>query len=201
MNNTDRFLMIIVITGLVVLVITSLYVGKNLAKQNAERITDLYEQLDKLEQLIEEIEPIIINNEIIMPEWPEPEARNRGTVQTAQNHQSDLDLLARLIHAEARGESYEGKLAVGQVVLNRVASSQFPNTIQEVIYQPRQFTPTSNGAIHNTPNVDSIRAAKEVLSNHEPSDIYYFYNPSIATSSWIFTRETVQQIGNHVFAK
>lgn len=121
----------------------------------------------------------------------------------AQNVTSaERDLLARIIFSEARGESYTGKVAVGHVVLNRVSSDQFPDSIEKVIYQRAQFQPVSNGAINQKPGRDSIRAAEEVLQNWgDNRGSLYFYNPDIATSAWIFTRENVKVIGNHVFAR
>lgn len=114
----------------------------------------------------------------------------------------ERDLLARIVYAEARGESYQGKVAVAHVVLNRVDSHNFPNSIESVIYQSGQFQPVSNGAINQRADEDSVRAVQEALSNRGNNQgSIYFYNPHIATSSWIFTRQTVKTIGNHVFAK
>ncbi|ADL12972.1 cell wall hydrolase [Acetohalobium arabaticum] len=116
---------------------------------------------------------------------------------------SNQGLLARIIHAEARGEPYRGQVAVGAVVLNRVRSSQFPDTIQEVVYQEGQFTSVENGQINLNPNKTAYRAAKEALSGRDPSkDALYFYNPDKArTLWWLSTRETTVEIGNHVFAE
>lgn len=113
----------------------------------------------------------------------------------------DINLLAQIVHAESKGEPYAGKVAVANVVLNRVVSPGWPDTIREVIYQPKQFQPVSNGAIHNTPSEDSLRASQEAIQTHEYEPVYYFYNPDIASSKWIFSRETVKEIGNHRFAR
>ena len=114
---------------------------------------------------------------------------------------SDVQLLARLIHAEARGEPYTGQVAVGAVVLNRVRSSSFPNTISGVIYQPYAFTCVNDGQINLSPNSTSLKAAKDAMNGWDPTyGCIYYYNPKIATSDWIFTRPTVTTIGNHVFA-
>lgn len=114
---------------------------------------------------------------------------------------SDVALLARLIHAEARGESYTGQVAVGAVVLNRVRSSSFPNTISAVIYQPYAFTCVMDGQINLSPNQTSINAAKDAINGWDPSyGSLYYYNPAVATSKWIFSRQTVVKIGKHVFA-
>ena len=118
--------------------------------------------------------------------------------------ESDLYWLSRIIHAEAGGESYRGKLAVGTVVMNRVKSSQYPNTIYGVIFDKRygiQFTPAYNGMIYKTPSAESVAAAKEVLRGYRISgNIQYFLNPSLASSAWFDRNLTyVLRIGNHVF--
>lgn len=112
--------------------------------------------------------------------------------------------LSRIIHAEAQGEPFAGKLAVGEVVLNRVADAEFPETVYGVIFDNAsgvQFSPTANGAIDNTPNADSVAAAKiclEGVKRHD--DILYFLNPTIATSFWIPENRTyVCTIGSHDF--
>lgn len=111
-------------------------------------------------------------------------------------------MLAQIIYAEAKGEPYNGKIAVGNVILNRVKSEQFPDTIRGVIFQNGQFSPVSDGSIYNQPNETSLRAAKEVLNGKKVvgSDALYFYNPRTATDGWIFSRPTITQIGNHRFA-
>ncbi|MCK8824244.1 cell wall hydrolase [Fuchsiella alkaliacetigena] len=117
--------------------------------------------------------------------------------------QSELDLLARLIHAEARGEPYKGQVAVGAVVLNRVNSPQFPNSIREVIYQSGQFAPVDDGQINLPANQTAFRAARDALSGEDPSlGALYFYNPRTArTLWWLTTRRKLVEIGNHVFAE
>ncbi|HIR98831.1 MAG TPA: spore cortex-lytic enzyme [Candidatus Coproplasma avistercoris] len=114
---------------------------------------------------------------------------------------SDLYLLARCIYGEARGESYTGQVAVGAVVLNRVRSSQFPNTVSGVIYQKGAFTAVDDGQINLTPNQTAINAAQDAMNGWDPTyGCLYYYNPATATSSWIFSRKTVTTIGKHVFA-
>ena len=115
---------------------------------------------------------------------------------------ADVALLARLIYGEARGESYVGQVAVGAVVLNRIKSPSFPNTMSGVIYQKYAFTAVADGQINLTPNETAKKAALDAMNGWDPSyGSLYYYNPKIATSAWIFTRPTVVTIGNHVFAK
>ena len=114
---------------------------------------------------------------------------------------SDEYLLAKCVYAEARGETYSGQVAVGAVVLNRVKSSSFPNTISAVIYQPYAFTCVSDGQINMTPDSTAVSAAKDAMNGWDPSyGSLYYYNPAVATSKWIFSRKTVVTIGSHVFA-
>lgn len=114
---------------------------------------------------------------------------------------SDLYLLAKTIHAEARGEPYVGQVAVAAVILNRVKSVEFPNTISGVVYQPWAFTAVHDGQINLEPNNSAYSAAKDALNGWDPSyGCLYYYNPETATSKWIWTRQTVVTIGKHVFA-
>ena len=114
---------------------------------------------------------------------------------------SDVYLLARTIYAEGRGEPYVGQVAIGAVVLNRVRDSAFPNTISGVVYQKHAFTAVSDGQINLTPNDTAMKAARDAINGWDPSGgAIYYYNPAVATSSWIFNRQTVTVIGKHVFA-
>ncbi len=113
---------------------------------------------------------------------------------------SDTYLLARLIYGEARGESYIGQVAVAAVVLNRVASSQFPNTLSGVIYQPWAFTVVNDGQINLTPDATALKAAADALAGWDPTyGCLFYYNPDTATSSWIRQLEIKVTIGSHVF--
>ena len=129
-----------------------------------------------------------------------------GSSQTSSSGTSysntDVTLLARLIYGEARGENFTGQVAVGAVVMNRVKSSSFPNTISGVIYQPYAFTAVADGQINLSPDATAIKAAKQAMYGYDPTyGAIYYYNPAIATSTWIFSRKTTITIGNHVFAK
>ena len=121
---------------------------------------------------------------------------------TSSNSSSDLNLLTRIVYAEARGEIYAGQVAIAAVVLNRVRSSSFPNSIAGVIYQPGAFTAVSDGQINLTPNATARKAAQDALNGWDPTygSIYYF-NPNTATSSWIWSRPYVITIGKHRFCK
>ena len=122
----------------------------------------------------------------------------------ASSNTSDIQLMARAINGEARGEPYEGQVAVGAVILNRVKSSQFPNTIAGVIYQPGAFTAVADGQI-NVPIEEGssvYKAAKDAMNGWDPTGgcIYYF-NPDTATNKWIWSRPHVKTIGKHRFCK
>ena len=130
---------------------------------------------------------------------------NVDIVQAATNNNtSDVQLIARAINGEARSELYEGQVAVGAVILNRVKSSKFPNTIAGVIYQSGAFTAVSDGQI-NIPiasNSTVVKAAQDALNGWDPTGgaIYYF-NPNTATNKWIWSRPQIKTIGNHIFCK
>ena len=114
---------------------------------------------------------------------------------------SDSYLLAKCIYAEARGEPYTGQVAVGAVILNRVRSSKFPNSISGVIYQPYAFTCVADGQINLTPDATAKKAAQDALNGWDPTNgCLYYYNPATATSSWIWSRTVMLSIGKHNFA-
>ena len=114
---------------------------------------------------------------------------------------SDLYLLAKAIYAEGRGESYTGQVAIGAVIMNRVKSKAFPNTVSGVIYQKGAFTAVTDGQINLEPNQTAYNAARDAMNGWDPTyGCLYYYNPAVATSSWIFGRKTVTVIGKHVFA-
>lgn len=123
---------------------------------------------------------------------------------TGSNSASDIQLMARAINGEARGEPYEGQVAVGAVILNRVKSSQFPNTIAGVIYQSGAFTAVADGQINQPIAEDSTvyKAAQDAMNGWDPTGgcIYYF-NPATATNKWIWSRPHVKTIGKHRFCK
>ena len=122
----------------------------------------------------------------------------------SSSNTSDIQLMARAINGEARGEPYEGQVAVGAIILNRVKSSQFPNTIAGVIYQSGAFTAVADGQINQPIAEDSTvyKAARDAMNGWDPTGgcIYYF-NPDTATNKWIWSRPHVKTIGKHRFCK
>jgi N-acetylmuramoyl-L-alanine amidase len=127
-----------------------------------------------------------------------------STTLASSNHlglsSEDLKLMANAVHGEARGEPYVGQVAVAAVILNRVKSPSFPNSVSGVIFQPGAFTAVADGQIWLTPNETSAKAVQDALNGWDPTGgcIYYF-NPVTATSKWIWSRPQVKQIGKHIF--
>lgn len=125
----------------------------------------------------------------------------KASTSSSKYNSNDRYLLAKVIYAEARGESYTGQVAIAAVVLNRVRDSRFPNTVAGVIYQPWAFTAVNDGQINLEPNQKAYQAADDALNGWDPTyGSVYYYNPQTATSKWIFTTKKVTQIGKHVFA-
>lgn len=127
-------------------------------------------------------------------------ASSGGTATSGKVSNSDLYLLSCCVYGEARGESYTGKVAVAAVILNRVKSSKFPNSISGVIYQQGAFTCVSDGQINLGTNDECTRAAQDAMNGWDPTGgaIYYF-NPATATSAWIWSRPQLVTIGKHIF--
>ncbi len=120
--------------------------------------------------------------------------------QGASANEANIELLARVINGEARGEPYEGQVAVGAVVLNRVEHPSFPNSISGVVYQKGAFTAVDDGQINAAMYSSSRRAARDAINGWDPTNgAIYYYNPKTATNKWIRTREVICTIGRHVF--
>ena len=118
------------------------------------------------------------------------------------SNNSNLNLLSKVVYSEARGEPYKGQVAVAAVVLNRIASSKFPNTMAGVVYQSGAFTAVSDGQINLEPNATARKAAQDAINGWDPtSGCIYYFNPNTATSSWIWSRPQVITIGKHIFCK
>ncbi|MHC0036095.1 spore cortex-lytic enzyme [Pseudoneobacillus sp. C159] len=137
---------------------------------------------------------------------PKP-AGNSSTKPTAANvpsgySQNDIQLMANAVHGEARGEPYIGQVAVAAVILNRVQSASFPDTISGVIFEPRAFTAVADGQIWLTPNETSKKAVIDAINGWDPTgNAIYYFNPATATSSWIWGRPQIKRIGKHIFCK
>lgn len=127
---------------------------------------------------------------------------SNSSSSSSNSNSSNVNLLAKLIYGEARGEPYTGQVAVGAVVLNRVKSSSFPNTISGVIYQSGAFDVVSDGQINLTPDSTAKKAAQDALNGWDPTyGAIYYFNPSTATNKWIWSRPLTVTIGKHRFCK
>ena len=125
-----------------------------------------------------------------------------GSSSSSTSNSSNVNLLARLIYGEARGEPYTGQVAVGAVVMNRVKNSSFPNTVSGVIYQSGAFDAVKDGQINLTPDSTAKKAAQDAINGWDPSyGAIYYFNPSTATNKWIWSRPMTVTIGKHRFCK
>ncbi|WP_246001114.1 spore cortex-lytic enzyme [Oceanobacillus piezotolerans] len=133
---------------------------------------------------------------------PAPETTNTAVNVPQGYSQNDIQLMANAVYGEARGEPYEGQVAVAAVILNRVESSTFPNTVAGVIFEPRAFTAVADGQIWLTPNDRAREAVLDAINGWDPTgNALYYFNPDTATSAWIWTRPQIKQIGKHIFCK
>ncbi len=125
-----------------------------------------------------------------------------NTLKKNSVNANELTLLAKLVHSEARGEPYMGKVSVAAVVMNRLQSPQFPNTLRGVIFQKGAFTAVDDGQFWLTPDKSAYKAAWEAARGWDPSSrALYYFNPKTATSNWIWTRPQIKKIGNHIFTR
>lgn len=143
-----------------------------------------------------------------VPAPPGPPARRPSPAAAAarqaarQRYLDNVYLLARLIHGEARGEPFVGQVAVGAVVMNRVESPLYPNSIPGVIYEPGAFDAVIDGQFYFPPDNESIRAAQAAISGWDPTGgALFYYNPAKTTSYWIWSRPIILVIGQHYFAR
>ncbi|MFI8685212.1 spore cortex-lytic enzyme [Rossellomorea sp. NPDC077527] len=114
--------------------------------------------------------------------------------------QNDIQLIANAVYGESRGEPYEGQVAVAAVILNRIDSSAFPNTVAGVIFEPGAFTAVADGQIWLTPNERAKEAVLDAINGWDPSSsALYYFNPATATSKWIWSRPQIKKIGKHIF--
>jgi N-acetylmuramoyl-L-alanine amidase len=123
-------------------------------------------------------------------------------LKTYSLNQDELDIMAKVIYSEARGEPYAGQVAVGAVLMNRIGSSHFPDNIYDVVFQPGAFTAVDDGQYTLTPNKSAYLAAQDALRGWDPThQSLYYFNPVTATSKWIWSRPQTITIGQHIFAK
>lgn len=126
--------------------------------------------------------------------------KNATTQLPPKYSEKDLQMMANAVYGEARGEPYEGQVAVAAVILNRLESSEFPNTISDIIFQPRAFTAVADGQIWLEPNERAKQAVLDAINGWDPSEnALYYFNPKTATSEWIWSRQQIKQIGEHIF--
>ncbi|NRG48134.1 cell wall hydrolase, partial [Bacillus sp. CRN 9] len=173
--------------------------------KKGESLFDIATQLGVSEMEIQQMNfkktsKIKVGEKLVVPEKMKQERSQEPPAKLSENEQ---DLLARLVHAEAKGEPYEGKIAVAEVVLNRVSDDRFPDSVKEVIYQDKQFQPVDNGSINKPADNESKKAVTEAVkqSGKEDDDSVFFYNPDIVSKTWLQTRTVTKEIGNHRFAK
>ena len=143
--------------------------------------------------------PVNERNNIVNNQEEKNENKSKEVISITND---ELYLLSKRVSSEARGESYEGQVAVAAVVINRVLDPRFPDDIKEVIYQRNAFSVVNNGEIYKEPTDSAYKAAREALYGSDPTrGAIYFWNPDIATCNWIKTLDPYKRIGNHVFAK
>lgn len=163
------------------------------------------QEQSKPEIIVEQITVEEKNNTIKETEQKEEEKKVKALAEEQEMEvaitNKEYDLLARAVYSEARGEPFQGQVAIAAVILNRVEHENFPDSINDVIFQPAAFTAVQDGQFWLTPDSEAYKAVEEALTGHDPSGgAIYYYNPVTATSQWIYSREVVTAIGKHVFA-
>ncbi|WP_353894328.1 cell wall hydrolase [Proteinivorax hydrogeniformans] len=175
-----------------------------ISKENGVEVADLKEANDLDSALI--LPGQVLTIPVAGSEDQSVQKQANETTETTQGVRMDIteeerELLAKAVHSESRGEPFEGQVAVAAVIFNRVESSEFPNTIEGVIFEPWAFSPVHDGSFWQTPNDSAYRAVEEALKGNDPSGgAIFFYNPVTATNQWIRSREIINEIGSHVFA-
>lgn len=211
-NNKYIFLYIIgfvlgsiIFMGLTLL-FSSLHETSNEVKGLSKNIDILHTQNSNYKSVIESMKKQIVSYELENNELKDRISSYNKEIQELREpsvkEDTDLALLAQLIESESGNQSFEGKLAVGTVVMNRVKSDEFPDTIREVIFQKGQFSVVPNGTIYNKPSDESLKAAKEIMAGSRVlgSNVLYFYNPKLTSkSNWITGRKVTKTIGDHKF--
>ncbi|MED4581440.1 cell wall hydrolase [Brevibacillus choshinensis] len=140
--------------------------------------------------------------EISAPAEKKQKTKGNQNFHPSRISANDLKLMANAVYGEARGEPYEGQVAIAAVILNRVKSPSFPDTPSGVIFEPRAFTAVADGQIWLEPNESARKAVQNALNGMDPSGgCTYYFNPATATSQWIWTRPQVKKIGKHIFCR
>ncbi|MGM7701383.1 spore cortex-lytic enzyme [Pseudalkalibacillus sp. Hm43] len=125
-----------------------------------------------------------------------------STIYNTTFSEEEIQMMAQMVHGEARGEPYKGKVAVASVILNRVDSSKFPNEVEDVLFESLAFTAVADGQYNMSPDKDAYRAVYHAIQGWDPSKgATFYFNPNTATSDWIWSRTQITQIGKHIFAK
>lgn len=165
-------------------------------REHAEQVQAYNERIEQEEKA----KQAVVEQEEAVAVQPEPVQQEPAEEERTDVTNSETMLLARLVMAEANGEPYSGLVAVAEVVLNRVNSGQYPNSIEGVVYQSGQFSPVSDGSINNSPSDQAINAVNEAMAgtNYTGGSLF-FYNPATATSRWLDSKPTNAVIGNHHF--
>ena len=171
----------------------------------AEQTADPAERQEKVVERTEPKRAEVSTTETAIDPEPVQTAPNPALTTTAassrQTNPIDLNLLARVIYAEARGEPLEGQVAVGAVLINRVGSNKFPDDLWSVVFKKGEFCTVRDGQVWLEPNAEAYRAAQLAKDGWDPTNgALYFYNPSRTTSAWIWSRTVTTRIGSHVFA-
>lgn len=150
----------------------------------------------------EEGSTTVSGDEISAPAEKKQKTKGNQSFHPSRISANDLKLMANAVYGEARGEPYEGQVAIAAVILNRVKSPSFPDTPSGVIFEPRAFTAVADGQIWLEPNESARKAVQNALNGMDPSGgCTYYFNPATATSKWIWTRPQVKKIGKHIFCR
>lgn len=180
---------------------------KSKSDEQAQQQTETEQQDQQAEQQSPPIEEETPAQEEIQPDSGAEVVEETPIEPTSVNvpngfSQNDIQLMAQAVYGEARGEPYEGQVAVAAVILNRLQSPIFPDTVAGIIYEPLAFTAVADGQIYLTPDESSRRAVLDAINGWDPTgEATYYFNPDTATSNWIWSRPQIKQIGKHIFCE
>jgi N-acetylmuramoyl-L-alanine amidase len=152
-------------------------------------------EVDQLNSInLDDINNMTINNVV--------NSQTKSLPDNNEYTKKEIRMIAQMVYGEARGESIKGQVAVASVIINRVQSDKFPNTVQNVLFQNGAFTAINDGQYYNTPDLNATQAVYYAIEGVDPTkDALYYFNPDIATSDWIWSRAKTVEIGEHIFAK